>query len=222
MSCVRNVYHFSLRLISSVDWAKFFESVSLVDALLRDGSSYTAFDFSTRDLYRHAIEDLSRRSHHTELEVAARALAKAAQAADRGAARAAQSPPQHDLEPGYYLVAAGRAELERELAYRIPWNQRLARLTRAGGISGYAAAIVAVCIAMTGALFFFTGAPGPLAAAAVLALLALLAASAMSEWAVVNLWVNHFCSARVLPGLELVDGGADGIRAFGRSRCPSY
>jgi cyclic beta-1,2-glucan synthetase len=53
---VRNIIT-SLRLISSVDWAKFFESVSLVDELLRERSSYGSFDFSTRDLYRHAIED---------------------------------------------------------------------------------------------------------------------------------------------------------------------
>ena len=36
-------------------------------------------------------------------------------------------------------------------------------------------------------------------------LLALLAASDIGI-AVVNLWVNHFCTASVLPGLELVDG----------------
>ena len=42
-------------------------------------------------------------------------------------------------------------------------------------------------------------------AAIVITLLALLAASDVGI-AVVNLWVNHFCNARVLPGLELVDG----------------
>jgi len=210
---VRNVIT-SLRLISSVDWAKFFESVSLVDGLLRERSSYGAFDFSTRDLYRHAIEDLSRRSQHTEMEVARRALAKARRAAELGIADTgagagagpAESQPQHALEPGYYLVSAGRAELERELAYRIPWNQRLARWTRAAGISGYAGAIAGLCVAMTAAVMLAAGAPGRGdMAAIVIALLALLAASDVGI-AVVNLWVNHFCNASVLPGLELVDG----------------
>jgi cyclic beta-1,2-glucan synthetase len=191
---VRNVIT-SLRLISSVDWAKFFETVSLVDELLRERSSFASFDFSTRDLYRHAVEDLARRSNHTEMEVARRALEKA-----------------QSLEPGYYLVSAGRAELELELAYRVPWNQRLARWTRAGGVLGYAGAIAALSIAMTAAMAFAVGTPGVNGVASVvILLLALLAASDIGI-AIVNLWVNHFCSASVLPGLELVDGVPSELR----------
>ncbi len=196
---VRNVIT-SLRLISAVDWAKCFESVSLVDELLRSESSFGSFDFSSRDLYRHAIEDLSRRSQFTELEVARRALNAARQAT----ALAANSP--HALEPGYYLVAEGRAELEAGLAYRIPWNQRFARLTRAAGVHGYAGSIAALSVAMTGALIFFAGSlqgfPG---IAALIVVLALLAASDIGI-AVVNLWATHFCSPHVLPGLELLGG----------------
>ena len=196
---VRNVIT-SLRLISAVDWAKCFESVSLVDELLRTESSFGSFDFSSRDLYRHAIEDLSRRSQYTELEVARRALNAARQAT----ARAAGSP--HALEPGYYLVAEGRAELEAELAYRIPWNQRFARLTRAAGVHGYAGSIAALSAAMTGALIFFAGSPqGSSGTAALIVVLALLAASDIGI-AVVNLWATHFCSPHVLPGLELLGG----------------
>ena len=70
---VRNVIT-SLRLISSVDWAKFVEGISLVDELLRSESNFAAIDFAGRDLYRHAIEDLARGSMSTELEVTRRAL----------------------------------------------------------------------------------------------------------------------------------------------------
>jgi cyclic beta-1,2-glucan synthetase len=187
---VRNVIT-SLRLISAVDWAKFFESVSLVDELMRERSAYAAFDFSTRDLYRHAIEDLSRRSRHSELEVARLAL---------GAAQ------RHGLDPGYYLLSKGRAELEDELAYRIPWNQRLSRLTRGAGLAGYAGGIALLSLAMTGAMIYAAGEPGPnRIAAIVIALLALLAASDIAI-TLVNLWVTHICVPTVLPGLELVDG----------------
>jgi cyclic beta-1,2-glucan synthetase len=202
---VRNVIT-SLRLISAVDWAKFFESVSLVDELMRENSSFAAFDFSTRDLYRHAIEDLSRRSRHTEIEVARQALAQAQRAAGRGSDDARPGDAQHALEPGYYLVSAGRPELERELAYRVPWDQRLARWTRAAGVHGYAGGIAVLSIAMLCALVFTAGAPGRNAITAiVIVLLALLAASDIGI-AIVNLWVTHFCRANVLPGLELVDG----------------
>jgi cyclic beta-1,2-glucan synthetase len=217
---VRNVIT-SLRLISSVDWAKFFESISLVDELMRERSSFAAFDFSTRDLYRHAIEDLSRRSRYTELEVAQRALAAAQRAlaatpraAAPGTAGFAKLESQHALEPGYYLVSRGRAELERELAYRIPWNQRLARWTRAAGVAGYGGSIAALSVAMTAALVFAAGAPSVNRVAdVVIVLLALLAASDIGI-TIVNLWVTHFCNASVLPGLELVDGVPTELRTM--------
>ena len=72
---VRNVIT-SMRLISAFDWAEFFESVSLVDAVLWADTGFAAMDFATRDRYRHAIEELSRGSEHSELEVARRAVFK--------------------------------------------------------------------------------------------------------------------------------------------------
>ena len=205
---VRNIIT-SLRLISAVDWAKFFESVSLVDELMRGRSSFADFDFTTRDLYRHAIEDLSRRSRHTELDVARRALDAAERAAATGNAgdgRRSASVPQHELEPGYYLVSEGRFALERELRYSIPWNQRIARWTRASGVLGYGGGIAVLSVALTAAMIFFAGLPSLHAAWSILVvLLALLAASDIGV-SLVNLWVTHFCSPAVLPGLELEDG----------------
>ena len=58
--------------MSAFDWAEFFESVSLVDEALRAQGAFAEMDFATRDRYRHAIEELSRGSGRTELEVAAR------------------------------------------------------------------------------------------------------------------------------------------------------
>ena len=75
---VRNIIT-SMRLISSLDWATIFESMSLVDAVLRAESDFAEMDFPTRDRYRHAIEELARGSGRTELEVAQRAIASARQ-----------------------------------------------------------------------------------------------------------------------------------------------
>ena len=79
---VRNVIS-SMRLASDFDWHAFFEQVSLVDQVLREGSNFGAMDFATRDAYRHAIEDLSRGSGCSEIEVAERAVSRAQEAADR-------------------------------------------------------------------------------------------------------------------------------------------
>ena len=79
---VRNVIT-SMRLISDIDWAELFESVSLVDARLRADSGFATMDFPTRNLYRSAIEQLARGSSFTELEVAGLALESAQAAAAR-------------------------------------------------------------------------------------------------------------------------------------------
>ena len=79
---VRNIIT-SMRLTSALDWQEFFESVSLVDEVLRNGSDFAMMDFATRDHYRHAIEGLSRGSKHSEIEIAERAVAHAHEA--RGA-----------------------------------------------------------------------------------------------------------------------------------------
>src|ERR1700722_1155583 len=79
---VRNIIT-SMRLLSDVDWPEFFESVSLVDELLRSKSGFAAMDFASRDLYRRAIEQLARGSKQTELVIASAALS-AADTSDAG------------------------------------------------------------------------------------------------------------------------------------------
>ena len=70
---VRNIIT-SMRLVSTLDWAKIFESTSLVDAALRAESDFAEMDFPTRDRYRHAIEELARGSGRSELDVVQRAI----------------------------------------------------------------------------------------------------------------------------------------------------
>ncbi|MEO5671908.1 MAG: glycosyl transferase, partial [Ramlibacter sp.] len=95
---VRNVIT-SMRLISDIDWAELFESVSLVDERLRAASAFASMDFGTRNLYRSAIEQLARGSGVSELEVAAQALA----AANRAAAEPGGDASVRESDPGYHL-----------------------------------------------------------------------------------------------------------------------
>jgi len=116
---VRNVIT-SMRLISEIDWANFFQSVSLVDAALRAATDFEAMDFATRDLYRRAIERLARGSGHTELDVAHRAIARAR--------KAAQLSPQgklsdRDRDPGYYPRRQRRAQF-RTRTWISPWRRQ--------------------------------------------------------------------------------------------------
>ncbi|MGZ4679487.1 MAG: glycosyl transferase, partial [Ilumatobacteraceae bacterium] len=109
---VRNVIT-SMRLISWFDWAQFVESVSLVDEVLRERSRFGEMDFATRDSYRKAVEELSKGSGLSEIKVASKAADMADAAPTVEAIGASLAARQHD--PGYYLIADGRAALERDL-----------------------------------------------------------------------------------------------------------
>jgi cyclic beta-1,2-glucan synthetase len=135
---VRNVIT-SMRHISSFDWKEFFESVSLVDQRLRARSAFASMDFKTRDRYRHAIEDLSRGSDRSELEVAEEALAFAARA-PRPGMDAVTAERRRD--PGYWLISKGRPELEARLRYRPAPLRRLVQLYVSAGLAGYAGGIL--------------------------------------------------------------------------------
>src|SRR6202167_6108079 len=104
---VRNIIT-SMRLLSDVDWPEFFESVSLVDELLRSNSGFAAMDFASRDLYRRAIEQLARGSKQTEMAVARAALS----AGSTPPACDSMDTPDRRRDPGYHLIGAGRRAFE--------------------------------------------------------------------------------------------------------------
>ena len=139
---VRNVIT-SMRLISAFDWSEFFESVSLVDAILWTDTDFAAPDFATRDRYRRAIEELSRCSPHDELEVARRAVSHAKRF--RGKVQEGIDPTADRRgDPGYYLISKGRAVFEPELGFRVPLRSWLRRAYMTHAASRYLGTIALV------------------------------------------------------------------------------
>jgi cyclic beta-1,2-glucan synthetase len=200
---VRNVIT-SMRLISTINWAEWFESVSIVDATLRAGSDFAAMDFPTRDLYRRAIEDLARNSEHSEIEIAQLALTAAKQSRD--AAGQTNVPVSHECDPGYYLISNGRRAFEQRLGSRIPLGRRLLRANVDSGICGYVgmialASAIVLAFGLVGAAHLGLG-------GWTIAMLAILGAVPASDVAValVNRIITQNVGAALLPGLELRDG----------------
>src|SRR5437764_4597676 len=113
----------SMRLLSTLDWRDFFESVSLVDPVLAEDPAgiYARMNFQTRDRYRHVIERVSKRTRAVELEVARAAVRLATQA------QQADSTDSARAHVGFHLIDDGRAELERQFAYRPNLRERLHR-----------------------------------------------------------------------------------------------
>ncbi len=209
---VRNVIT-SMRLMSAVDWAEFFESVSHVDAVLRAGSNFAAMDFPTRDRYRHAIEELARGSGHTELKVARLAIAAAKRSAPEGPSRdGATARREHD--PGYYLISKGRPAVEKELGFRAPFRDWIVRAGPAAGILGYLGTISAVSAIILALPLLALGESGVGGwTRFILAILAVIPAMDAAV-SLVNLAVTIGIGPATLPGLELHDGVPAGLRTM--------
>ncbi len=97
----------NLRKIQETHWKSFFEGVSPVERILRNdpGGIYRKMDFATRNSYRNAIEEISRKHRLEETAVAEAAVLLAREAGDE--------------HIGFHLLfKKGRAALERRLAGR--------------------------------------------------------------------------------------------------------
>ena len=191
---VRNVIT-SMRSISAVDWTDLFERVSLIDSALRDGSDFALMDFPTRDRYRQAIEELSRGCDYSELEIARRAALTA-----NGGTCA------RERDPGYCLIAGGRAAFEAQLGYRAPLRTWVGRVSASAGIRGYIASVALVAAVLLALpLLALAGMDCDGRLLVVLAMLGLVPAID-AAMALVNTSVTSRFGAKILPALELREG----------------
>ena len=194
---VRNIVT-SLRLIADVNWEVWFDSVSLVDQLLRSHSNYGEMDFASRTIYRTAIEELSRGSNHSELAIAQRAIDHAV-----GVGNANDTAV---TDPGYYLIGPGRAKFEPDFAFKPPLLRRFRMGLRALGLPGYlgSIALLTAVTLLAGVSPLLQGEASYLLLIALM-LLALLPASEVGI-ALVNFAVTRLMDAAVIPGLALREG----------------
>ncbi|MGD0389711.1 MAG: glucoamylase family protein, partial [Tepidisphaeraceae bacterium] len=146
----------SLRFLGATDWRDFVETMSAVEhVLLADPAGlYPAMDFTTRDQYRHAIEEIAKHSPHTEIEVAQLAVelarnnvALAASGDGDGIGATAKGLPS--LHVGYFLVGPGRRILERSARSRVTFGRLLRRLGRRFPLSTYLGSALVTTAAMT-------------------------------------------------------------------------
>ena len=187
----------SLRMITSVDWAEVFETISLVDKMLDHDPLFHQMDFSSRNLFRNAVETLARNSKFSELEIAHRALAALP-----------------DQSPGVFLIGRERAAFEKSIQYRQVLGTRLAQFCRSLGIWGYIGGI-SVCTMgfLAVALWLLLEVE---ASAAWLALLGILVVLPLSDaaTALVNRILSRLIKPQSIPALELKDGIPASLRTL--------
>lgn len=109
----------SMRLLSSLNWRDFIESLSLVDRILERDPVYGKLDFPTRDRYRHVIENVSKKTGILEIDIADDVAFMAENAL-------AQNPNDFKrAHVGYYLIDKGFIQLSQELNHKPPLISKL-------------------------------------------------------------------------------------------------
>lgn len=233
----------SLRLIDTSDWKSFFERVSLVHQRLSDDPAgvYSRMDFATRNRYRAAIEELALGANQRELAVAQRvvALAQAAyRASDTHAAVTLEpiTPAQVNGFPasdthatsvstlalqlprpchvGYYLLAEGRAELEKELGYRAIGGEKARRLLLHHPTGIYLSAIGLAALIILALVAFYLGAVPSNPLTVSLALLLTVVPALTIAVNLVNWTVTHLLPPRTLPKLDFSEGIPNSCRTM--------
>ncbi|MCP4386470.1 MAG: cellobiose phosphorylase [Hyphomicrobiales bacterium] len=188
----------NLVVLSSIPWNDFFERTSRVDALLRTDPAnvYHRMDFATRDRYRKVVEKLARGSERTEPEVADHVLATAS---------AATGDTPLALV-GYWLIGAGREQLEAQLGYRPPvtvrWNRWLLKHSR--GV--YAATLTVVGVGALALPAFYLAAVGANLPAWLLGIAVAGIPASMLGVALVHWIITLLVPPRILPKLDFENG----------------
>ena len=188
----------SFRLLDRIDWRRFVEETSQVEAILCGDPAgiHAGSDFATRDAARHAVEVIARRAKKSENEVA-RAAVELAQTGS------VDLPPGHEGDRTrfrcvtYYLTDRGRSLLEHKLGCRPAGRDAAIRFARRHSTSVYLGSVgtlVAVQVALAAA------AAGP-TWGWVAALAALLPASDLAV-GLTNWFITRFFPPQVLPRLE--------------------
>ena len=208
---VRNIIT-SMRLITSINWPEFFESVSVVDCIMRSQSDFAKLDFQTRNLYREAIEVIALESGCDEIEVAQQAT-EAAKRQPKGGAKL-DAETAREADPGYYLIAEGRPVFEAELACKNRLATRVYRRFSGAGVSSYIASIAAVTALIIAACMWALATAGTkdwLVFA--LGFVAVVPASDLAM-AFINRIITEQVGAMQLPGMELTSGIPDELRTI--------
>ena len=194
----------SLRLLVTVDWREFVETMSAVEQTLRldPAATYGRMDFATRDHYRHVVETLARTCPHTEIEVAEHALALANEL---------REPGQGGLDGrtrhvGYYLIGSGLPALRARLKARHTLAGAVRHAVTERPLGAYLGGIVLLTALFTAAVVIH--AKHGDADTWLLAAIGVLAAVGSSQLALslVNFMATRLAQPHPLPRLDFSQG----------------
>ena len=204
----------SLRLLSVTDWKAFFEQISRVEQILREDPAglYSSMDFDTRNSYRSVIEELARHSNQNEESVARTAIEFARRVWET--AQVSKQTLDRKTHVGFYLIDAGRSQLEKSVNYLPGLSARLQRWILAHPTFTYLGSInlIALLIAL-GLLSYAHAAGGSLIQVIIVGMLGSALALDMGI-SLVNWIVTHNIRPRRLPRMDFSEGIPAGNRSM--------
>ncbi len=192
----------SLRQLTRVNWQDFVEAMSVVEQTLRRDphGTYAQMDFSSRDLYRHVIERVGRRSNLSESEIAKLAVDLASQG------EIIHGKSDRIAHVGFYLVDDGLAQLEQAAASRLPHIEKARRALARSPLFAYLGAISTLSLLLTFGILEVTATlKPPLWQFVVLGVLSMLGASQLAS-GLVNWVVTILVKPQRLPRLDFSKG----------------
>jgi cyclic beta-1,2-glucan synthetase len=192
----------SLRGLSALDWKKFVEDQSVVEALLRTdpGGIYAAMDFATRDRYRHAVEMFAEHGHRTEADVAREAIALTDEASRQKGAN------DRTAHVGFYLVDAGRLQLGARVGVRWPWRSIVERTIQRFPLVFYGGGIGFLTVGAILAWVHLVMISHPSTAALMALSLAFLLPASQLALGLMNWLSTLLVKPRLLPRLDFSEG----------------
>ena len=192
----------SLRFLSAMDWRQFVETMSAVDQTLREDPAgiYDRMDFTTRDQYRHIVEEVAKKSRLPEREVAREAIGLAQQGA------AGENGNDRSTHVGFYLIDKGFAQLEGCAKIRSTAMDMLRRTGRRFTLLLYLGTILLFAVIFAAGLLAETrsdGMDGPL-----LWFVGVLSFLSVSQLAIalVNLFATRLATPHPLPRMDFSKG----------------
>jgi cyclic beta-1,2-glucan synthetase len=199
----------SLQLCGTFDWSRYFESVSLVEQILRrdPASAYLPMDFASRDRYRQAVEELAEPTGEAQIRVALRAIESARQAA------AERGTGDRSAHVGYHLIGRGRPGLEVDVAHRPGPSSIFRRFAFAHATAAYLGSIALLTGLCVSAAWAYARPNATVGMALVAALLTLIPASELAILIVQRL-AAAIAPPRRLPRLDFRDGIPEGERTM--------
>ncbi len=138
----------SLRFLESMDWRKFVETMSSVEQILSKdpGGVYCKMDFTTRDRYRHVIENIAKKSDLSEEEVAQRAIRLAQESV------VVNGSGERTVHVGFYLIDNGLKQLEAQAKVHFSAFAALRKLSVRVPLLIYIGSIILMTVIFTAGL----------------------------------------------------------------------